>query len=181
MARFTSFWLFPLISAALLLANAPDSYRTLPYLFLSGLLMWTVMEYIFHRVLLHHRFRGPFLHKVIASAHMRHHATPGDANHILVYPSFALVFSTIIYASLALLTGSGYATTGIISGIWAGFLYYEAVHYRVHVSLKSSGLLQRQRRAHFHHHFADSSTCFGVTSPIWDYIFGTGPTSGRSS
>jgi len=58
-------------------------------------------------------------------------------------------------------------------GIWIGFLYYETVHYRVHVGDANRGWIARQRRMHFHHHFRNSKQSFGVTTPIWDYIFKT--------
>jgi hypothetical protein len=61
----------------------------------------------------------------------------------------------------------------VMTGIWAGFLYYEAVHYRVHFSLSPTGIIAKQRRTHFYHHFSNNKRCFGVTSPLWDYVFGT--------
>ena len=30
-----------------------------------------------------------------------------------------------------------------------------------------------KRRTHFYHHFTNNKRCFGVTSPLWDYVFGT--------
>jgi sterol desaturase/sphingolipid hydroxylase (fatty acid hydroxylase superfamily) len=62
---------------------------------------------------------------------------------------------------------------GALSGVWAGFLYYEAVHYRVHLTRGQGRFIGRQRRAHFHHHFRAPDRCFGVTTPLWDYVFGT--------
>jgi len=47
------------------------------------------------------------------------------------------------------------------------------VHYRVHVGDANRGWIARQRRMHFHHHFRNSKQSFGVTTPIWDYIFKT--------
>ena len=70
------------------------------------------------------------------------------------------------------LTGSAVMTTGITLGVWAGFLYYEWVHYRVHISSSVRGLNSHRRR-HFAHHFVNDRTGFGVTSPLWDVVFGT--------
>ncbi|PYR86413.1 MAG: hypothetical protein DMG18_02830 [Acidobacteria bacterium] len=69
--------------------------------------------------------------------------------------------------------GSAFSAAGVITGIWTGFLYYEAVHYRVHFSLSESGFIARQRRRHFYHHFTNNKRGFGVTSPLWDHVFGT--------
>src|SRR4029079_14316311 len=96
-----------------------------------------------------------------------------DGRQILVTPGFGVVISVVLYGFLAAVTRDLFAASGIITGIWLGFLYYEAVHYRVHMSLVLSSLLQQQRRAHFYHHFSNSEKCFGVTSPFWDYVFRT--------
>jgi 4-hydroxysphinganine ceramide fatty acyl 2-hydroxylase len=66
-----------------------------------------------------------------------------------------------------------FSAAGVLVGVWAGFLYYESVHYRVHFNLSGSGFIARQRRTHFYHHFTNNRVCFGVTSPLWDYVFGT--------
>ena len=68
-----------------------------------------------------------------------------------------------------------------MTGIWFGFLYYEYVHYRVHITAGNAGLLARQRRTHFHHHFANPEQCFGVTTPLWDYVFRTSKHGNRDS
>jgi len=175
--RFSSFWVFPLLSIALLTL----SYRGQPHRFIAdfaeslfiGLAFWTLLEYLFHRFLLHAEFHNTALRALVNVSHARHHAAPRDRDQILVKAPFALVTSALIYALLFAITRDWFETSAIMSGIWLGFLYYEAVHYRVHISLAHSNLLQRQRRAHFHHHFSDSQKCFGVTTPMWDYVFGT--------
>ena len=87
--------------------------------------------------------------------------------------SLWIVVSSILYGLLYAITGSVLSAAVILAGIWTGFLYYESVHYRVHFSLSGSGLVGRQRRAHFYHHFTNNKRCFGVTSPLWDYVFRT--------
>ncbi len=175
--RFRSFWVFPLLSIALLVAAfAGDSHHSaldLAGLLVSGIAMWTLLEYILHRFLLHAEFRNRTLRDLVNASHLNHHSAPRDRDQILVQLPFALITSALIYGILFAITRDTFKASGLISGIWMGFLYYEAVHYRVHVSLGHSQLLQQQRRAHFYHHFSNSEQCFGVTSPLWDYVFGT--------
>lgn len=175
--RFRSFWIFPLIAIGLLASfyptASPHVILDLVGLIAGGIAIWTLLEYIFHRFLLHAEFRNRTLREFVNASHLRHHAAPRDREQILVQLPFGLITSAAIYALLYAITRDNFKASGIISGIWAGFLYYEAVHYRVHVSLSHSPLLQQQRKAHFYHHFSDSEKCFGVTSPLWDYIFGT--------
>jgi len=177
LVRFRSFWVFPLLGVVLVSLTArgrPGSVlvNVLPFL-LIGIVAWTLLEYGFHRILLHAEFRSPIMQKFINASHLRHHAAPRDPDQILVQLSFALVISAVLYGAILIATRDAFVTSGVMSGVWLGFLYYEAVHYRVHLSLAHSALLQQQRRAHFYHHFSDSGKCFGVTSPLWDYVFGT--------
>jgi sterol desaturase/sphingolipid hydroxylase (fatty acid hydroxylase superfamily) len=90
-----------------------------------------------------------------------------------VQPLYGLVISAILYGLMYAAIRNPLSATVVMIGIWTGFLYYEAVHYRVHFSLSPSGLIARQRRTHFYHHFTNNKRCFGVTSPLWDYVFGT--------
>jgi 4-hydroxysphinganine ceramide fatty acyl 2-hydroxylase len=174
--RFRSFWLFPLMSTGLLIATYRGGETRLPRLaalLVAGLLAWTLLEYLFHRFILHANIRSGMLRSFTNESHLRHHLAPRDPDQILVKPVFALVVSTVIFAIILSMTRDPFVSAATISGIWAGFLYYEAVHYRVHMSLSHSRVLQQQRRAHFYHHFSNSGLCFGVTSPLWDYVFGT--------
>jgi len=177
LVRFRSFWVFPLLSVILLVTAQADAARhrswDLAILIAIGLAIWTLLEYVFHRFLLHATVNSATLAKFINASHLAHHAAPRDPNHILVQPRFALTVSTLIYGILFALTRDLFQTAGILTGIWMGFLYYETVHYRVHMSLTHSPMLQWQRREHFYHHFSNAEQCFGVTSPVWDYVFGT--------
>ena len=177
LVRFRSFWIFPSLSIALLLLTRGGTgmrrLGELLWLVPIGIAAWTLLEYFFHRVLFHTSFRQRWLREMVNESHLRHHAAPRDGRQILVMPSFGLSISAVLYGVLAVLTRDLFAASGIITGIWLGFLYYEAVHYRVHMSLVHSALLQQQRRAHFYHHFSNSEKCFGVTSPFWDYVFRT--------
>ena len=177
LVRFRSFWIFPSLSIILLFltsrAGEVRRFWELTWLAPIGIFAWTLLEYFFHRVLFHTRFHNPTLRRVVNVSHLQHHAAPRDGKQILVIPSFALAVSAGIFAILAVTTRDLFVSSGILSGIWLGFLYYEAVHYRVHMSLGNSALLQQQRRAHFYHHFSNQQKCFGVTSPLWDYVFGT--------
>jgi len=177
--RFRSFWMFPLIAAALLriTSNAEPEGRfpDLVWLVPVGLLLWTLLEYGLHRFVFHIQvpLPNPVLRDLLNASHLGHHASPRDRTKVLVHPSYGLVISAILYFLLWVVSGSLFSAAGIMTGIWAGFLYYEAVHYRVHFSLSGSGFIARQRRTHFYHHFTNNKRCFGVTSPLWDYVFRT--------
>jgi sterol desaturase/sphingolipid hydroxylase (fatty acid hydroxylase superfamily) len=176
---FRSFWIFPLIALALLGITSSIRPRWETGIFVlcfgAGVFIWTVLEYVLHRFVFHVQvpLTNPTLREVINVSHLAHHASPRDRNKVLVQVPFALIVSALIYGLIWAILGNAFVATIVMSGIWTGFLYYEAVHYRVHFSLAQSGLIARQRRRHFYHHFTNNRRCFGVTSPLWDYVFGT--------
>src|SRR5438046_9596483 len=117
--------------------------------------------------------RRPRLGQTGSTAHWARHVSPPGRTKVVVRACSGLVISAILFTVLLAISGSAFSAAGVITGIWTGFLYYEAVHYRVHFSLSESGFIARQRRRHFYHHFANNKRSFGVTSPLWDYVFGT--------
>jgi sterol desaturase/sphingolipid hydroxylase (fatty acid hydroxylase superfamily) len=177
--RFRSFWIFPILGGLLLYFTSRHEpagrFNDLFGLVPAGILIWTILEYGLHRFAFHIQIpvRNSLLRDIVNGSHMQHHAAPRDPNKVLVHPLYGIVISSILYGLLFAVLRNGFSTAGIMVGIWMGFLYYEAVHYRVHFSLSGSGFVARQRRAHFYHHFTNNKRCFGVTSPLWDYVFGT--------
>ena len=179
LVRFRSFWIFPILAFFLLYltsrAEGESRLNDLFWLMPIGVLIWTLLEYTLHRFVFHIQLplRDPRMREIVNASHLAHHASPRDRTKVLVHPLYGLVISTILFMVLLAISGSIFSAAGVITGIWTGFLYYEAVHYRVHFSLSESGFIARQRRRHFYHHFANNKRSFGVTSPLWDYVFGT--------
>jgi sterol desaturase/sphingolipid hydroxylase (fatty acid hydroxylase superfamily) len=177
--RFRSFWIFPLVATVLLYVSSRIESQShladLLWLFPVGVLLWTLLEYFLHRFLFHIQIplRNPVVRNIVNSSHLAHHASPRDPAKVLVHPLYGLVVSSLLYAALYGVLRSWFSAAGVLIGVWTGFLYYEAVHYRVHFNLSGTGVIARQRRTHFYHHFTNNRVCFGVTSPLWDYVFGT--------
>ena len=81
----------------------------------------------------------------------------------------------VLWGLLALATGSWQRAALIEAGTILGYLLYEALHVRIHSAAAGGAILRALRKHHFYHHFADDTRCFGVTSGVWDRIFGTAP------
>jgi sterol desaturase/sphingolipid hydroxylase (fatty acid hydroxylase superfamily) len=135
--------------------------------FSLGIGFWTLLEYLLHRFVFH-RYRG-----IVGSFHHEHHGAPRDRRYLFVRPGFSIASSILLFAIIWVLTRNIAQTLEALAGIWVGYLYYESVHYRVHFSPADGGWIGRQRRAHFRHHFHNSRKWFGVTTPLWDYVFRT--------
>ncbi len=174
--RFSSFWIYPPASLFLIsLASASEAGRSsVSYVLLipMGILFWTLIEYLLHRFFFHWRARNSTLEGIVSGFHLVHHGRPRDPRCILARARTTLPLSAIILGITYGLTGSVMTSAGIAIGVWVGFLYYEWVHYRVHTSRSTLGL-RNHRIRHFRHHFVEDTKNFGVTSPLWDFVFGT--------
>ncbi len=67
------------------------------------------------------------------------------------------------------------------AGLTAGYLWYDLTHYAVHHLRPRTALGEMQRRNHMIHHFKRPDRLFGVTTPLWDLVFGTWTGSPRST
>lgn len=136
--------------------------------FLAGAATWTMLEHLIHNYLGHHgRGRNPF-----GVEHMRHHATtsyfaPTSKKALAATPVILLAWALLAWG-LGLALGTAYA-----SGLAIMYVAYEVVHRRCHTHPPRGAYGRWLRRNHFHHHFLSPKTNHGVTSPLWDYIFGT--------
>ena len=173
--RFSSFWIYPLLSCLLffLVLKQEPRWGHLLWLIPVGLLMWSLLEYALHRFFFHWSPQNRKIKRILQQLHCDHHGDSRNPDKILVRPAYSLPVSGLLGGGFYAVTGSFFVATGLLVGVWTGFLYYELVHYRLHRSTRANGWLQHQRRGHFYHHFVDRHHCFGVTSPLWDLIFGT--------
>jgi 4-hydroxysphinganine ceramide fatty acyl 2-hydroxylase len=64
---------------------------------------------------------------------------------------------------------------GFLPGMLTGYASYLFVHYIVHAYPPPQNLFKHLWINHAIHHYKDNKVVFGVSSPLWDYIFGTMP------
>jgi sterol desaturase/sphingolipid hydroxylase (fatty acid hydroxylase superfamily) len=140
----------------------------------TGLLTWSFLEYVIHRFLGHDRRTRP---NPFASEHVRHHV---EGNYFA--PSWKKGLTAAAF--VALLAWPAVALAGrapgmaFVAGFVAAYVSYEVMHRRAHTHPGSGAYSRFVRRHHFHHHFGDSRSNHGVTSPVWDRAFGTYQTPG---
>ena len=66
------------------------------------------------------------------------------------------------------------------AGLMTGYVAYEFIHLAAHARWRGPGLAFLNRYHQIHHH-VDWYTAYGVTTPLWDWVFGTLPRSGDPS
>jgi sterol desaturase/sphingolipid hydroxylase (fatty acid hydroxylase superfamily) len=138
----------------------------------AGIAVWTLTEYLMHRYAFHFVPRTRAGVALAYLSHGVHHAYPRDPDR-LVMP---LIVSAPI-AVVLLLAGRAIGGAGaypFLGGFAVGYLAYDLIHYSIHRYDTKSGVLNWLRRYHFQHHFAATDRQFGVSTPIWDYVFRTG-------
>jgi sterol desaturase/sphingolipid hydroxylase (fatty acid hydroxylase superfamily) len=166
---FSEFLLFPpLVLLAVLLAFR-SSTSPQPAIWVivygAGLFSWTFIEYLLHRVLFHH---APILSRI----HERHHHSPQD---LIGTPAWASVLIGLIAVASPLWAALGFDLgTAATAGLVTGYLWYVFVHYATHHwRPRRESYLYRARLRHARHHHLSHSGNFGVTTGVWDQIFGT--------
>ncbi|MGZ3425339.1 MAG: sterol desaturase family protein [Polyangia bacterium] len=140
----------------------------------AGALSWSLLEYVIHRWLGHdRRFRGnPF-----AVEHIRHHVE-GDYFAPSWKKGIIAAVVAVVLGAPALLVG-GAAGLAWVGGLLGFYGVYELLHRLEHVSPGRGPYARWARRHHFTHHFVDARCNHGVTSPLWDLVFGTYRRPGR--
>lgn len=132
-----------------------------------GVLTWTLLEYVIHRFLGHRHRRNPF-----AKEHIRHHSQ-GSYFAPASKKVLAALATTAIAIGPAILIAGVAGGTAYTAGLVAMYVAYEVLHRREHTHEGIGPYGRWARRHHFFHHFVDPSKNHGVTSPLWDVLFGT--------
>ena len=133
---------------------------------LLGFLSFGLLEYAVHRWVLH----GP--PSVARRGHRNHHAQPAA---LVATPFFvAAIASIAIWQLLGLLCPAGAAAL-FVFGLYAGYNHFALFHHWVHHHRADVGRVwywRRLDRSHHLHHQRQNMN-FGVTTTIWDGVFGT--------
>jgi sterol desaturase/sphingolipid hydroxylase (fatty acid hydroxylase superfamily) len=147
--------------------------------FLIGLFLWTLAEYTLHRFVFHYHARTPRMERVTFLFHGVHHAQPQCKTRLVMPPVVSLPLAALFYGLFWLIIGSWLQAPGwvnpMMSGFLIGYLVYDLTHYATHHWPMRSRFAKFLKRYHMQHHYKTPNARYGVSSPIWDYVFGTMP------
>ncbi len=145
--------------------------------FLAGLFLWTFAEYTLHQFLFHHRPSSPLQERIFFLFHGIHHAQPQVKTRLVMpFPvsiPVAAIFLGLFYLIMGDLLHEVQWVAPLMSGFLIGYLAYDLIHYATHHFPMRSGYARYIKRYHMMHHYKDPATRFGVSSPIWDWVFRT--------
>ncbi|WP_426435571.1 sterol desaturase family protein [Bradyrhizobium genosp. P] len=131
----------------------------------SGMMLWTLAEYLVHRFVYH---KVP----IVRDLHGMHHSRPRDLIGAPIWVS--IVSFPSFFFLLALLCDDVEIASGTTSGLIVGYVLYLLIHNAVHRwQLDEKSWIHSHRLRHLRHHYHPVPGNFGVTTGIWDLVFGT--------
>lgn len=140
-------------------------------LFISGLVTWTLAEYLLHRFLFHAKVKNEKSKRIQYVLHGNHHHYPRDKQRLFMPPVPSIFLASVW--ELFFFGLMGVASLPFFSGFILGYLLYGTMHYAIHSISPPFKWMKPLWRNHFLHHYKEEEKGFGVSSTLWDRVFGT--------
>ena len=142
-------------------------------LFILGLFVWTFTEYIMHRFVFHYMPEDkPWAQRLHFIFHGVHHDYPSDSKRLVLPPSVSIPLAAGFYFLFnAILPANN--VFAFFPGFLLGYLIYDISHYAIHHFNFKGNIWKKIKQHHMLHHYQDPDKGYGVSSPLWDKIFGS--------
>jgi len=167
-------FIFFLYSSGLLywsVTHTTLSIATTVGMFFLGMLAFTWVEYMVHRYVFHMKADTESRAKAQYTMHGVHHEFPKDKTRLAMPPILSITISTLLLLLFRLVLGD--LVFSFLPGFLVGYAAYLSVHYMVHAFQPPRNFLKILWLNHSVHHYKNGEVVFGVSSPLWDYIYGT--------
>lgn len=163
----------PILSFILYTAYSKFQYSagTIIGLFVAGVFFWTFFEYLAHRYIFHMISESPRMKRFAYILHGNHHHYPRDRERLFMPPVPSLIISSTILGIMYLFMGA--KAFMFFPGFMFGYLMYGTMHYAIHAFNPPFKWMKPLWRNHHLHHYKDEHHGFGVSSTLWDHVFGT--------
>jgi len=159
-----------------LLWRSVEVHRIRPHVLavLGGLALvaWTLSEYLLHRFIFHFEGESPRARRAHFLMHGMHHDDPMDPTRLVMPPAVSVVLGCVVFSFLRVLLGNVWAEP-FFAFYLIGYLCYDYIHFSVHHFQPRSRLGKYYKQNHMAHHYVNSRSRWGVSSPFWDYVFGS--------
>ena len=159
--------LFPYYTANTLAIDAVQIFLTI----LGGILFWTLTEYTLHRFLFHYHPDTKTGKRINYVLHGNHHEYPRDRERLFMPAAPSLILASLFFLVFYLVIGKN--TFAFFPGFMLGYLMYGTMHYAIHAWNPPFKWMKGLWRNHHLHHYKHSNKGFGVSSTLWDHVFGT--------
>ena len=163
-------WFGPVIVYGLYQGALAFGLGTIP-LFLAGAVMTTLIEYFLHRIVFHWEPKTEGGRLQVFLLHGYHHEFPNDPMRLVLPPIGIWPVALIIGVIWYLVFGAYWLP--IFAGTAAVYVAYDWTHFYTHHANPNSGPGRWMKRYHMLHHHDSPNHRYGITTPIWDFVFGT--------
>lgn len=147
---------------------------------LAGLVTWSLAEYLLHRFLFHFPAKSKLGRWLVFAFHGVHHDSPQDKTRLVMPPVPAALILVVLWLLFGLVVPQPWIEPFMAAFI-LGYLVYDYMHYATHHFAMRHPVLRFIKRYHMQHHFSSEQGRFGVSSPLWDLVFGTYPKKDNKS
>jgi sterol desaturase/sphingolipid hydroxylase (fatty acid hydroxylase superfamily) len=144
--------------------------------FLAGMFFWSLFEYMIHRFAFHFMAQSERATKFVYIIHGNHHEYPRDKERLFMPAVPSLILASTIFGLMFLsfkLFGGGNYVFSFFPGFMLGYLIYGTMHYAIHAWNPPFKWMKPLWRNHHLHHYKETQMGFGVSSTLWDHVFGT--------
>jgi sterol desaturase/sphingolipid hydroxylase (fatty acid hydroxylase superfamily) len=163
----------PIVAYQLKMAvPAFQGLSSLAVLFLLGVLFWTLTEYAMHRWVFHFETDNRFGKYLVFLFHGIHHDDPQDPTRLVMPPVVSLSLGALFFYTFVAIMGMQY-TRPFFSGFISGYLVYDYIHFATHHFRPKTAFGKTLKENHMKHHWLKKGGKWGVSSPLWDHLFGT--------
>lgn len=163
----------PAIAYTFYLGFVTLSWISLMLFFVVGLFVWTFIEYAIHRWAFHYHPKSELGKQIHFLIHGIHHDYPRDSTRLVmpvpVSIPLAVLFYFVFYVIFDIYTNA------LFCGFICGYVAYDSIHYATHHFPMRSGIAKWLKDYHIRHHFEDDEAAYGVSNPLWDFVFNTVP------
>jgi sterol desaturase/sphingolipid hydroxylase (fatty acid hydroxylase superfamily) len=132
---------------------------------------WTLTEYVLHRWVFHWEPKNEKLREFFYPVHQLHHDVQ-EWDRLLMPPMLAVPLALLLFGLFYALLGTP-TLFPFYGGFLIGYLIYDYIHFYTHFVTPRSAIGKGLRKRHLQHHFSAEDAWYGVSSPLWDYVFRT--------
>jgi sterol desaturase/sphingolipid hydroxylase (fatty acid hydroxylase superfamily) len=141
---------------------------------LAALVAWTFSEYTLHRFVFHFKATSKAGKWLIYLFHGNHHDDPKDKTRLVMPPAGAIPIMALLYLLFSLLVPQPFIEP-FFGAFIIGYLVYDYIHYSTHHFPMKNPVARYIKHYHLKHHYSGEGGRYGVSSPLWDWVFGSNP------
>ena len=86
-------------------------------------------------------------------------------------PSISVPLAFLFYGMFLLIFWR--FASGVFAGLVFGYVCYDMLHYATHHFPMKRGIFLWLKQYHLRYHYKDDHVGYGISSPLWDYVFRT--------